>query len=279
MTIVVLAAVVGGAALCASVRWALPGRAVRAGRPLGPTIGPSAGRVGLAATVGLLAGIVTGWPVGGLLAVAAVVGLPALWSETAARRVIDHHEAIASWTEMLRDTLHASVGLSQAIVATAAVAPLAVRPAVERLAARLSTGVAVEQALRSLADELDDSTVDMVVCALLLAASAKAQRLADVLGALATTTREQVAMELRVEAVRVSARSSVRMVMAFTVAFVAGVAVLGHTYLAPFGTAQGQVVLAVAGGCDAAGLWLLVRMTRPPAPVHLLHPDRGALAP
>ncbi len=231
---------------------------------------PRPARLLVAAAVAILAGLVTGWPVGALLAGGASVGLPALWSQTGGRRAADRLEAVAAWTEMLRDTLHASVGLSQAIVATAAVAPPAIRPAVIALADRLASGVPATAALRTFAADLDDASADVVVCALLLAATARAQRLADLLGALAVATREDVVSRLHIDAARASARSGIRIIVVFSVSFVAALAVLAHSYLAPFGSVTGQLVLAVVGACDTAALVLLARMTRPPVVPRLL---------
>jgi hypothetical protein len=49
-----------------------------------------------------------------------------------------------------------------------------------------------------------------------------------------------------------------------------GLVLLAHAYLAPFGTAQGQEVLAVVGMLYAAGLTLMVTLARPRAAVRLL---------
>ncbi|MDA8280630.1 MAG: type II secretion system F family protein [Actinomycetota bacterium] len=231
---------------------------------------PRPARLLVAAAVAILAGLVTGWPVGALLAGCAAVGLPALWAQTGGHRAADRLEAVAAWTEMLRDTLHASVGLSQAVVATAAVAPPAIRPAVTALADRLAAGVPATVALRTFAADLDDASADVVVCALLLAATARAQRLADLLGALATATREDVVSRLHIDAARASARSGIRIIVVFSIGFVAALAVLAHSYLAPFGSVTGQLVLAVVGACDTAALVLLARMTRPPVVPRLL---------
>ncbi|MGH8921927.1 MAG: type II secretion system F family protein, partial [Actinomycetes bacterium] len=46
-------------------------------------------------------------------------------------------EAVASWTEMLRDTIAGSHGLEEAVITSAEVAPAAIRPEVTALAARL----------------------------------------------------------------------------------------------------------------------------------------------
>lgn len=254
--------------------WALLGRRnVVSHRSLPASVMHRQIRPAQVATIVLVAAVgvvITGWPVAGLLAGAAGGALPWLWAQTADHRRTDLHEAIALWTEMLRDTLHASVGLSQAIVATAPIAPEAIRSSVQSLAQRLEAGVPVARSLRAFADALDDASADAVVCALLLAAGARAQRLADVLGALAVATREDVAMRLRVEAMRASARSGVRIVVVFSVGFVAVLMVFAHSYLAPFATPVGQLMLLVVGACDGMGLWLFVRLTRGVAQPRLL---------
>jgi len=87
---------------------------------------------------------------------------------------------------------------------------------------------------------------------------------------LADSTRDEVALRLRVETSRASVRSGVRTVLVFSVAFALGLVLLAHAYLAPFGTAQGQEVLAVVGMLYAAGLTLMVTLARPRAAVRLL---------
>jgi Flp pilus assembly protein TadB len=222
-----------------------------------------------AVVVGLVVAVTTRWAVAAAAATAAAAWLPALLRTTAGRRT-ERLEAIATWTELLRDTLSAAAGLGQAIVATADLAPRAVREPVVGLAARLSNGMAMDDALRAFAADLDEPSGDMVVCALLLAASAQSQRLTALLGALAQSCREEVAMHLRVEASRASARSSVRTVALFSLAFATVLFVVAHSYLAPFGTTTGQLVLLVVCACYAAGFWLMVRLVRPRAGHRLL---------
>jgi hypothetical protein len=83
-------------------------------------------------------------------------------------------------------------------------------------------------------------------------------------------------MRLRIETGRASSRSGIRTVIVFSVAFAAVLAVLAHSYLAPFGTPTGQVILVAIGALYAAGLTLMVRMAKPPAPVRLLVQEAGA---
>ena len=95
-------------------------------------------RAVLACLAGLVALAATGWLVGGIMAAIAVFVLPGILGGKAARqRAIDRTEAIASWTEMIRDSIVAASGLEEAIVATASVAPAPIAPEVRTMVRRL----------------------------------------------------------------------------------------------------------------------------------------------
>jgi len=254
-------------------------RLSRTASATGPTTGPN--RAGgsaaagwapvlVAALVGVVCVVVTGWPVAGPVGALAAFGLPRLLRQTSGAVSIARIEAVATWTEMLQGTLAASAGLGQAIIATAELSPGPIREATEQLAAQLRVGAHPRDALLQFADAVADPCADRVVCALLLAFTSRAQRLGDLLQALADATREEVALRLRVETSRASVRSGVRTVVIFSVAFAAALAVFARAYLAPFGTTQGQVVLALVGALYAGGLTLMVALARPPATVRLL---------
>ena len=256
-----------GVSLIRSTRFATGGR---------PTTSRSTSDVAalaLAAVVGVACALATGWPVGGPIGALAAYGLPRLLRQTSGATSIAKIEAVATWTEMLRSTLAASAGLSQAIIATAGLSPDPIRPATEQLAAQIRAGVHPREALLQFADEVADPCADRVVCSLLLAFSSRAQRLGDLLHALADSTREEVALRLRIETSRAAVRSGVRTVVIFSVVFAAGLSLLARSYLAPFGTATGQLVLLLVGGLYAGGLTLMVILARPPAAVRLLGND------
>ena len=220
-------------------------------------------RIGLAVGAAVVVGAATGWPVGAALAGLAGWGAPSMLG--GARRhqaAVGRIEAIAGWAEMLRDTMAGSAGLEQAIVATATLAPLAIRAEVATLAVRLE-GERLAPALRAFADEVGDATCDLVAAALVLAADHQAQRLGELLGSLAAAARDQATMRLRVEAGRARTRTSVKVIVGATGALVAGLALLDRGYLAPYDTATGQLVLAVVGAVFLTAFTWLARMTRP----------------
>ena len=230
----------------------------------------SFGRVAVPAAAGALCLIVTRWPVAGVLAAFASATLPGSLRKVVPGASSKRAEAVAGWTESIRDSLAGSAGLAQAIMVTASSAPIPIRPQVGALATRLANGVSLDTALRLFSLEVDDPAAEFLVCALLLAATSRAQKLVDVLGSLVDSIRDDVSMHLRVDASRASARSSVRTVVIFSIGFACTLIVVAHSYLRPFGTASGQAVLAGVGACYAIGLALMVRLVRPTQEMRLL---------
>jgi Flp pilus assembly protein TadB len=170
---------------------------------------------------------------------------------------VERIEAIAIWTEMLRDTLSAAAGLEQAVLATAAIAPPAIAEPVGTCAARIRSGAALTDALYGLGDDLGDPTGDLVVAALTMAATRQARHLSDLLSSLARAARDQVVMRLRVAAGRARIRASVRIILGVTGGMVTALVLLNRGYLAAYDTASGQLVLLSVGVIFAACfLWL-----------------------
>jgi Flp pilus assembly protein TadB len=220
---------------------------------------------------GLAIGAITGWVVGGLLAVLAVLGLPRIFGTNVDHKQhLDRIEAVAGWTEMLRDTLVAAAGLEQAIVATAKACPEAIRVEITELAVSLERGDRLAPSLRTLADSLSDPTADLVISALIEAAEYQARQLADLLGELASAAREEASMRMRVEAGRASTRTSVRVIVMTTLAFVIGLVLLNRGYLKPYDGPVGQIMLMIVGALFTAAFVWLARIARIRAPERFL---------
>jgi hypothetical protein len=230
------------------------------------------GRLAAAVAAAVLTAALTGWPVGGALAALAVLAVPGLVAANAA-----HHsdaartEAVAAWAEMLRDAMAAAAGIEEAIQATVAVAPEPIGPAVAGLVRRLDHE-RLPAALRAFADDLADPTADLVVTALCLAIERSARDLGELLGAVAVMARAEAALRLRVAASRSRVRTAVRVVLVFTGLFAAGLVAFNRAYVAPYDSAEGQLVLLVVGGAIAAALAQLTRLTRIPAPPRIAVP-------
>jgi hypothetical protein len=225
----------------------------------------SAARAVVAFLGAAVAWLVTGWPVAALIVAATVWGLPILLGTSiVAAAGIDRVEALEEWTRRLSDVLVVGVGLEQGIAATARTCPQSLQGEVSALAARLDARWSTEAALRAFADDLDDAAGDLVVATLILGARRRGPGLALVLAAVADSVAEEVAMRRRVEAERAKPRTTARAVTLITLGVVA-VGALNGTYLAPYGTLLGQLVLAViACGFIASLAWMrALTLTRP----------------
>lgn len=237
------------------------GRAVVAGRSFRPS-STVLRAVALGTVVVTITWLVTGWPtlaVALALGVAATpgIGRPAIRPRDEQELV----EAIATWTEQVRDTLSAASGLEQAIGASVAHAPRVLRQPLERLAAHAAYG-SLSDGLRRFADEVDNPTADFVVAALSTANDHQARDLGQLLSHVADCARAESRMRSRVWVGRARTRSAVRIVGGVVVTFVLGLAVFNREYLEPYSSASGQVVLAAVLAAFGLGLVLMHQMSR-----------------
>lgn len=228
-------------------------------------------RLAWGAGLAIITAVLTRWPVAALAAAAAVVVGPALAAGRSHRtRHAEVAEAVATWSEMLRDSLSAARGLEEAVVSTALLAPAPIRPALATLRNQLLDGERLAEALPSVASSLDDPTADLVVTALGMAAAGEAQDLAGLLGSLAHASRDQAAAALRIDASRARVRTSVRGVLAFTGGLAVILVALNRAYFTPFGTAGGQLAMAVVVACFAGGVRWITVLGRPQQPERFL---------
>lgn len=219
-------------------------------------------RIAIGVVVGLLVTLLTRWPVAGILFGIGASMLPGVLERGRASKVsLARVEAIASWAEMIRDTMAGAGGLEQSIMACAPIAPTPIRREVVRLAARLERD-RLAPSLREFAEELDDPTGDLVVASLVLAADKNPKKLGELLGMLAASAREEVRMRLRVEAGRARARTSVKVVIGAVVLITSGIVLLNRPFLDAYDSLVGQFVLALIGIWFAGGFALLSRMTK-----------------
>ncbi len=174
---------------------------------------------------------------------------------SAMRRV----EALAAWTESLRDTIAGAVGLEQAIPSSARAAAPALRPHLDALVDRLRARTPLPDALQQLADEIDDASADSIIAPLILNSRLRGPGLREVLGALAKSAREEVDMRKRVMA-----------------------SIFNRDFVEPYGTPVGQLVLACVCALFAMGFWWLRKLSSIDTPDRFLTrdatPERSAPA-
>ena len=182
-------------------------------------------------------------------------------------------DAVASFTEQMRDAVSGATGLEQAIAQAAETSPAIIRPQLTRLVAGLRYG-RTEDALNDFADDLAHPTSDFVVAALLIAVHNETRDLGALLGHLSAAARDECRMHLRVWVSRSRLRSSVKTVTTAVFVFVFGLVAMNPTYLAPYTEPIGAIVLSMEAVSFMIGLHLLRRMSAVPAPVRLIGTTR-----
>lgn len=223
------------------------------------TVDPRRVWLGVALSAAALA--VTRWPVAAIGAAIVAWFIPLPGQITSRARADARTEAIALWTEMLRDAAGTARGIEGMLTATASSAPTAIRSDVERMARRLEYEP-LDVALDGLAEDLAHPIGDLVVTALRLAATAGSKRVRLVLEDLAASAHQEASMHRRVDVARQRPRTTMQLVAIIGGAFIAGLMIFARTYLAPYGTPLGQMVLAIVAAYWAAGFWWMNRMGR-----------------
>lgn len=215
----------------------------------------------VAAAIGVWA--LTSWPVAGIAVAAAVIAVPRLLGGRAAQQRIVRLEAFETWTRQLADVLTTGTGIEDALLTTAKDPPAPIAGEVTALRRRLEYRVSTEDAIRAFADDLAHPVADTIAATLIIASQVRGRGLHEVLTALAKTVAQDVAMQREVDAERATHRTTAIWVVAALGAFVA-FAVLNHAYVAPFGTAAGQMVLVIVAALYAGAIWWLHRLATPP---------------
>jgi tight adherence protein B len=227
-------------------------------------------RLSLAAAAGVATWLLTGWPVGILLAAAAAVMAPSLLGAKARRAaVIERTEAIAGWAEQLRDTISAAAGLQEAVAVTARVAPSAIRPAVADLAAGMRRNSLATE-LHRFAHRLADPMADQVTVALQLASERRGDDLARLLDDLAQGARADATMRIRTETSRAQTYNDAKVVTGVVAVMFGFMMVVNRSYLDAFDTWTGQAVLAVIGVLWIAALYGITALSQVRQPPRLL---------
>lgn len=216
--------------------------------------------IGLGFLGGVAAWYLTGWIVTLVAVPLAVVGIPALLAKPQSADSIDKLEAIEAWTRSLSGLITAGVGLEQALTVSLTNTPEKIKPEVTNLVARIGARWSTDKALKSFADELDDSTADLVTLHLILASRVRGAGLANALDDLAQIVFDEVRHRREIEADREKPRSTARSVTLVTLLAIGGLAFSG-TFLDAYNDLVGQLLLTLYVGLYVAALVWMRRMS------------------
>jgi len=239
----------------------------------------SPGRAAVAVLAGLVVLVATRWLVAGVGAALLVVSWRGMSGVAGERAAMARLEALAIWTESLRDTIAGAVGLEQAIPSSLRAAAPSLREPLAAMVERLHTRVPMPEALRRFADDLADPGADLIIAALIINARLRGPGLRDLLGALSRSVREELDVRRKVNAQRRSTRRGAQIVVAISVGLALGLALFNHAYVQVYDSLTGQLVLCVVVGLYAVGVVWMRALARFPVPERLLAGPGSALAP
>lgn len=157
----------------------------------------------------------------------------------AERAALTKLEALAQWTESLRDLAQKDAGLESVIPKTVDSASDVLAGPLRLMSRRLSVRVPLPEALSRFADDVDDAKADQVVAALALASRQRKGQLSRVLSAQSKSLREE--LEIRTKVMR--ERNSIRREAA-QVAGLSAVLILSASLFAPPALAAGEASTA-----------------------------------
>lgn len=226
-------------------------------------------RVLVAAGVGLVVGVVlwliSGWPITILVGPALAIVLPLLIGSKSDTEDIDKLQALEVYTRNLAGIIGgAGTGLEVALPASVRTAPPAIQPAIERLAARLTSRWTIEDALHGLAGDLNDATGDLIVAHLQLAAKERGPGLTKALQDLADDVFDEVKARRQVAADRAKPQQTIRLITIIVIGMFIGLPLLGgSSFFAFYGTPFGQIVLLIWVAIYVTAIIFLKQWIRP----------------
>lgn len=186
-------------------------------------------------------------------------------------------EAIAVWTEDIRDLVSSSAGIIDAVMSAGQRPPRAIAEPVARLNASLRYQ-SLEASLRDFADDVAHPTCDFVVAALVIASRNQARDLSSLLTHLARCTRAECELYMRIWVSRARARTAVRIVIGAAVSFFAAMLMFSGGYLDPYTSLEGGVVATVIVAMFAVGAWWMARISTITLPDRFLTRRTGEMS-
>lgn len=219
--------------------------------------------------------LLTRWLVGAVGVALLVVAWGSLSGAAAERRSIVRLDALATWTESLRDTIAGAVGLEQAIPASLRAASPTLHEPLARLVDRLHTRMPMPEALRRFAADLAEPGADLIIAALIINARLRGPGLRDLLGALAASVRAELDMRRAVHAERRSTRRGAQIVVGVSVGLALALALFNQSYVRSYDSVPGQLVLVLVVALYAGGFAWMRRLAAFEVPQRLLS-DAGS---
>ncbi len=218
--------------------------------------------LGIAAAIGVIVAVATGWLAAIVLIPAAALLIPYLLSAPPNREV-ELLAALDRWVRFLSPSIGTGKSIRDAILATRSQVPPVLAEPVARLVARVDLGWSTHDALLAMADELNSADADGVLAALALASARGGVGGRTMLEALAANAQQRLQALREITAERAKPRAVARQVVIITLGILALVWWLSPGYFTPYTTPIGQVIAIGLATAYLAALAMLRRRTIP----------------
>jgi len=219
-------------------------------------------RWGAVAVVASAATWYTGWPLLLVVGPVAFLGLPRLLGEPP-RTEIELLQALDRWVRAVAATMASGKSIIDSLRLSVRHAPDRLQGPLVLLVRRLDDRWTPTQALRALADDLDNPDADAVVASLILATDRGGNGASTTLNALADSIQDRLSALREIDAERSKPRVVVRQVTMITTGVLVAAMVFSREFFEPFSTPVGQVILALLIVGYVGSLAMLRRMTLP----------------
>lgn len=225
----------------------------------------------IGASTAITVGRVTGWwfwavTLGGLVAL-----VPRFQRDVVGEKEFaDITDAVASWTESLRDTMGGSHGVQGALLAVAPSAPPAIRQHSLVMAEDITAGVPLATALDGFARRVANPVSDLVCAVLGHAVRHSAAEVPEMLESIAATARERARAHGQIEVSRSKPKRTVQLAAVLIVVLGVVIVTLMRDLIDPLISDAGQIPVTVATLMILGALVWMSELAKVRQPLRLL---------
>ncbi|PIF02063.1 MAG: hypothetical protein CR979_01620 [Propionibacterium sp.] len=174
------------------------------------------------------------------------------------------------WVHAITSSLHTGKSIKDAIRATRAQVPTNLQRPVQLFLARLDERWPTRDAFYAMANDINSPDADMVIAALALASERGGTGAVATLDALSENISERLSAAREISVERAKPRVVVRQVTIITMAFTGVGLVFGSSFLEPYKTPIGMVILLTLIAAYLGSLLILRQMSIPKSRDRLL---------
>lgn len=177
------------------------------------------------------------------------------------KRVDKFQQQLGETLLILSSTVRAGITFERALLTVAEGLPAPISEELVQTGNEIKIGTSVEEAMESMALRMQNSDLTLVTSAVLIQKRVGGN-LADILDNIAGTVKDRIEIQRNIKTVTAQGRASAQLVGVLPLVIVMVLSVISPGYMDPmFNTPLGQMMLFVAVVMEAAGFFIMLKMT------------------